>query len=236
MAEPETELQIEPENERAPEPMPWLTCRAPSLKSVSFDTTGYESRGEPEPGECRVWCSPEGDEVDLLFFPLPPDLPGATTMDDLRGVYVTMLEPCGGNVVEFSVRKLDDCPALRVVSKTQQQQAGLIYVGALTIPFREFSFMLTVRCEERGTTGVRAATLFARHFEVEGPPPDMSKPALNEWLARTNWNPDDERFDVQFPDHPVSRVRRVLAHLESSTKVAPEVRQRPRFPLPGGSA
>src|SRR5262249_50068884 len=59
----------------------------PSLDAAGFDAAGYELQGEPEPGRVRVWHTPEGDGLGLYFFPIPPDLPRASTVDDLAAFY-----------------------------------------------------------------------------------------------------------------------------------------------------
>src|SRR5690242_19704616 len=54
----------------------------PSLDSVRFDASGYEAKGDPQPGRQRVWWSPDGDGVGLYVFTIPPDLPRASTVGD----------------------------------------------------------------------------------------------------------------------------------------------------------
>ena len=106
----------------------------------------------------------------------------------------------------------------------------MTYVGSLTIPFRDFSFVLKVQCEEGSPTGFREAVLLDRRFEA-GEAPSVSEGRLHI----QNWNPDDEGFDAKFPDHPVSRTRRVLDRMERSVQVDPDVRKRPAFTLPEGA-
>src|SRR3954447_14507445 len=85
----------------------------PSLDSVRFDVTGWDYRGEPRPGQVRVWFTPEGDGVGLYFFAVPPDLPpDARSADDLRAFYARGLEPSGGRLVEVSLPQLDGTPAV----------------------------------------------------------------------------------------------------------------------------
>jgi len=202
----------------------------PSLDSVRFDTDGYEARGDPRPGEVRVWWTPEGDAVGLYYFELPPDLPPATSVDELRAFYATSLGS-GGQVVEVFTLRVSECPASRVVVKSPPQPSGMTYVGSLTIPFREFSFVFKVQCEEKVPTGIREAVLLDRRL-AGGEMPS----ARDGRLDIPNWNPDEERFDAEFPDHPASRARRVLHQIERSVQVDRAVRKLPAFPLPGAAA
>ena len=202
----------------------------PSLDSVRFDTDGYEARGEPRPGEVRAWCTSKGDALGLYYFAVPPDLPRAPTVDDLRGFYAASLEASGGQLVEVSTLRVGDCPALRVIFKTPQQPSGMTYVGSLTIPFREFSFVLKVQCEEESPAGLREAVLLDRRLAA-GEAPSVSEGHLHI----PNWNPDEESSDAEFPDHPVSRTRQVLDRIERSVQVDRDVRKLPPFVLPEGS-
>jgi hypothetical protein len=44
--------------------------------------------------------------------------------------------------------------------KEFDKQTGVTYLGSLTIPFRDFSFVIKVQCWEEGITGLREALLF----------------------------------------------------------------------------
>src|SRR5438093_1256568 len=131
----------------------------PSLDSIRFNTAGYRFEGEPQPRDVRVWFTDDGDSVALYLFRVPPDLPRVQTVDELRAWYARGLQASGGQLVETSVLRLADCAGVRVIFKVPQQLSGLTYVGSLTIPFRAFSFVVKVQCEEQGLTGFREAAL-----------------------------------------------------------------------------
>jgi hypothetical protein len=202
--------------------------RTASVDSVRFDTSPYEAGGEPRPGQTRVWFTPEGDAIGLYFFSVPPDLPAnARSVDDLRAFFAAEMESSGGQVVELSSVRLDECPAVRVISKMPLQPPGMTCVGAFTIPFRDFSFVLKVQCEERGPTGYREAVLADRRLAAG----EVS--AITEGrMQLPNWNPDDESFDAEFPEHPVSRVRRVLSRVAASITFDASIKCLPGFALP----
>jgi hypothetical protein len=50
------------------------------------------------------------------------------------------------------------------------------------------------------------------------------------------WNPDDPKYEGQFPDHPVGRVRRAIDRLVASLVIADAVRALPGFALPENPA
>jgi hypothetical protein len=204
----------------------------PSLNSIRFDTSDYEYRGEPRPGEVRVWFTPEGDGVGLYFFALSPDLPsGARSVADLRAFYAAKLQASGGQLVETSVVRAGGCPAVLVLFKTPQQPSGMTYVGSLTIPFRDFSYVVKVQCEEGGPTGLRESVLMERRLAAGEIPM-----ASGGRLHMADWNPDAAEFDAEFPDHPLSRLRRVLQRIIASLVAESTIARLPGFPLPAPPA
>lgn len=198
----------------------------PSLDSVQFDDAGYRAREDSEPGE-RLWFSPEGDGVGLFLFTIPPDLPGAASMDELRAFYENGLKSSGGLLVETAVVMAGALPVVQLIAKVPQHPSGLTYMGSITIPFRDFSFVLKVQCEERGMTGMREAVLLDRRLAAG------ERPTFRDGrMQLSSWNPDAAEFDAEFPDHPVSRARRFLDGVRVSLFIDPLLGGCRRFPLP----
>jgi hypothetical protein len=52
-------------------------------------------------------------------------------------------------------------PAVQAVFKIPQTPTGMTYEAAITIPFRDCSFVIKWQCPEFGMTGARDATVFA---------------------------------------------------------------------------
>jgi hypothetical protein len=204
----------------------------PWLDSIGFDTAGWEPQGEPKPGQVRVWFTPGGDGVGLYFFGVPPDLPqNARSAKDLEAFYAAGLQGSGGQLVEVKLFPLDGCPAVQMICKMPQQPSGMTYVGSLTIPFRGFSFVVKAQCEERSPTGLRESVLLDRRLGA-GDLPELAEGRIQ----LPGWNPDDEAFDGEFPQHPLSRCRAILKRVSGCVAVAPGVKASPGFPLPGGAA
>jgi hypothetical protein len=199
----------------------------PSLDSIRFDSRGYTPRGEPQPGKARLWFTEEGDGVELYLFMVRPDLPNVRTVDDLRAFYAQGIQASGAQLVEISVLRVAGCPAINVIVKVPQKPSGMTYVGSLTIPFRGFSFVVKVQCEERGITGGREAVLMAHWLETHDLPAVLGDP-----MDLPDWHPDSEEFDAEFPGHPISRVRRVLQRVRDSLVIDEEVTSAAGFPLP----
>ena len=197
----------------------------PSLDFVSFDTT--DLRFDRTEAGRKVWVTPGGDGVSLYFFDKPPDLPAGLTSPEQSGdFYRPMLRASPAKLVEVGTTAVSACPAVRLIIKAPQQPHGMTYVGSLTVPFRDFSFVLKAQCQEHETAGVREAVLFDRLLA-------SGRVALNEaGQVSGQWNPDDAQYDAEFPKHPLSRLRALLKRMETTCTVDAETLTQPRFPLP----
>jgi hypothetical protein len=207
------------------------------LDSVRFDTSGFEL-SEPEivrsqTERLRAWQSAEGDGVGLFFFSMPPDLAGS--LDDLASIR-QQYRLGGAALIEVEKVTLDGCDGLRTIVKIPQAPRGMTYIGGLTLPFRDCSWVLKAQCQEHGTTGVREAIVLDERVDdvklpsLEGWQGDPYDPALRAPLQRNL--SDAAEYDAQFPDHPLSRLRRLLPRLSGTFHVVDEVRALPPFPGP----
>jgi hypothetical protein len=129
--------------------------------------------------------------------------------------------------VECRVLPLDGVDSVRLAAKGLDEQTGsAVYLGSLTIPFRDFSFVIKIQCHEQGVTGIRETLLIDEALKngtgrLEG-----------NRFVHDGWSFDDEQFDERFPQHPLSRLRRELRHISSSVHIDSRAKNEPRFRLP----
>ena len=130
----------------------------PSLASVTFDASGFHFQGERD--GARVWHTPAGDALGIFYFPLKPDI-GADvrSVEKIRQAIRPRVTAAGAAIIELETTETDSCLALRQIIKVPQQPHGMTYVGSLLLPFRDFSFVIKVQCQEHGTTGMRDAII-----------------------------------------------------------------------------
>ncbi len=172
----------------------------------------------------RVWYTADGDGIGLYHFALPPDLPKEQpTIEAFCEEYRTLMQ---GEVVETEIEKIADLPVVRIIGKVPQDPTGITYVGSYTVPFRDFSYVVKIQCEERGKTGMREAVLVEKGLASGALELDDSGALSGDW------NPDDPIHDDDFPDHPLSRCRRGLRMIASSMSLPEEIRLLPKFELP----
>jgi hypothetical protein len=103
----------------------------------------------------------------------------------------------------------------------------MAYIASIIIPFRDCSYVIKVQSMERGTTGVREAVLLDRM--ISAGKVDVEKLVEGDW---PDLGFDNEEYDVEFPEHPLSRSRQEMRAIQESLKVDIKLRALPPFELP----
>lgn len=209
------------------------------LDSITFNAAGFTLQGDK--ANVRVWHSPAGGGVGLYYFAVPPDiLADLTSVDAVRAFYRSQILSAGLGMIEVDTLQVDDCVVIRTILKQPQQPTGMTYLGSLTIPFRDFSYVIKAQFQEYGITGFREAMVLdsllqsgqmkldSRNVnQIEGWAQDPYDATIETPLARNL--ADDEKYDAQFPDHPLSRVRSILNQIQASLRINNAVKNRPKF-------
>lgn len=198
--------------------------RGPRADWLALDGNGLAF--EEDRQGWRIWRLANGDSAGIVFITRPPDLPRSRTVDDFVSAYGKQATAGGASVVDVTLVKVAGFRAVRSITKIPQSPRGMTYVGALTLPFADCSYSVTVHCPERGTTGARDALLLARALG------DGSVTVSPEGI-HGQWAPDAETHDAHFPESPVARVRRHLPLLVASLRIDDRLRRVPPFDMPG---
>ena len=179
--------------------------------TISFDTFDWER--QPDEDGDRVWFG-DGTIFIILsehFFALPPDLPG-TDVDLLRSSYETWMADIEegddgrtGRLVELNVDP--NGPVVRVVVRIPVPDRYL-FVGSLTIPLAECSWVVKVQAVEGSITGLREALAADRALKEGG---------LHSFQDLEGvFDPYDRQWDDIAPGDPLTAVRHYLDRLEAS--------------------
>ncbi|ONI85450.1 hypothetical protein ALI22I_26955 [Saccharothrix sp. ALI-22-I] len=197
---------------------------------IAFDPTGFQQHDQ------TTWFNPgNGDQVTLNYFDLVPDLPAS--LDDMPKLRHDLAVTTGeiGCLIEAHLVRLGDVPALFQVVKVPlpNQPTGQAFLGSFTVPRAQSSAVLKLQAVEQGTTGVREATLLA---QVGFDNWVMPHPYAPEVEGRLPFHAgDDPRYDQQFGNHPLSRVRAWAHHIIRTARVDPRFAALPPF-QPAGQA
>lgn len=201
------------------------------LELITFDTSGFKSQGDIN--GTRVWYSPENDGVGLYYYGIPPDINcDIAKVQVVRDFYRQFASNAGLAIIEVETLMIGGCHAIRTIIKAPQRPTGMTYLGSITLPFRDFSFVLKVQCAEQGATGFREAVVLDQLIssgevtvssdgKIQGWMKDPYDSSIEAPLMRNQSEACE--YDNQFPDHPLSRARNVLNHIEKTLAIAPEV-------------
>lgn len=205
---------------------------------ITFDETGFDRQGEQD--GVFIWFTPGADGLGLFHYAIPPDIEAdLQSLDSVRAFYRGRVRESGLSVIEIDTVAVDGLTVVRTLFKAIQEPTGRTYLGALTFPFRDFSYVLNVQCEERGVTGVRDAVILTSLMQSGETGLDTATGVITGWLddpydpreagLMTRNKSERAEYDYRFPDHPLSRARRVLDHLERTVIVDDDIKRQPGF-------
>lgn len=188
----------------------------------------------------KVYYLNDYDDLSINFFDLPPDITAKNDTDvELQNNYRKVTYESGAAIIEVKKVKLGVFDSIKTIFKFPMQPQGMAYIGSYTIPFKNFSYVIKVQCIEQGTTGIRDNTIFElmiRNGKVKLNP---EKKTVEGWMH----DPYDEsvqlpfmmnlseaeEFDAQFPEHPLSRMRKFLKQIEETIKIDDSLLNEPKF-------
>lgn len=187
------------------------------LEHFRFDTSSFELREST--ADARGWLAPDGVMYRLAGHVGPPQWPFDLTQPEAaHAFFKDMCDRNAGVMLSCDVVAAGGVEALAGVFKYRAPFPGslaMYYVGILWVPFASYTYQLNVEAFERGTTGLREATISALEPPPPMPPPDQIEIVkdIDALFAKFREAPvralgaDDERHDAMFPEHPLSQVR-----------------------------
>ena len=210
-----------------------------SIRSISFDTTDWIQLEATE--TCVTWHNDRREVLFLHYFPIRPDIPcSLNDVSTLRDSYRHGVNQSGGGLVSVNVLRVQGLLGTRTIFKFPQQPTGVAYVASLTFPFRDFSFVIKLQCQENQPTGTREAMVLEQLLKTgeitvdkaTGIPIGWSRdPYEPNLVAGMQMNIAEEiKYDEHFPEHPLTRARAFLTRVANSINFSPEVLSSPSFP------
>ncbi len=180
----------------------------------------------------RKWENPEQTAIlSLNFFSIKPDLPTVKDLDYLRSFYRNSISTVNGGLITVDTFTLYYSPVVKTIFKVSQEEYGMIYIASLTLPFEDYSFVVKIQTVESGMTGLRDSVILNKLLE--------SGEVLFENQEIKNWFSDpydsdfkqgvlmykseDEKYDNEFPDHPLTIARRMINKISKEIILSPEL-------------
>src|SRR6516165_9355927 len=173
-----------------------------------------------------VWRDADGDVLSLAVQAksLQNDLPSLSDEDAVRRYCRGLAESGRAGLVEATTTASSHGPAIRLIYKKLTIPA-FQFTGMLIMPMPNATCIWTTVAGEHGTTGIREAVITAElmnqgKLTVESyqaswaqDPYDSAYCGVDRSTLR--YLSDDESYDPQFPQHPLSKVRQELRTLAS---------------------
>jgi hypothetical protein len=209
----------------------------PTIDSVRIDSTAWTQQ-EKTSSKC-MWETDDYPAVlTLNFFNIPPDLPCLpSNIEVLRPFYRKLLTQNKGGLIEVSTLLVENVPGVKTIFKFPLEPKGMSYLGSITLPFKNCSYVVKMQAYEEGITGMREAVIgekMTREGKIismeEGAERWSIDPYDPEIKEGTLMNlSEKEEYDFIFPEHPLTFIRNKLKALQESIQLREELLKIEKF-------
>ncbi len=222
--------------------MPWwrrgqavtaISIKSPTLRSFRLSLDGWSEQaaiGGKEP--MRIWKDADGDALSVSRVMGHLFTHHAKTPETLRSFTRNLACAQSAGLIEADPVELPFGPGIQFIYKKLERPAYLFH-GNLICARHVVELFIDLVCRERGMTGVREAVVTAELFDTgvldlaeyqrsfAQDPYDASYDGVDRSVLR--FMSDDQKYDFRFPDHPLSKVRRVLRELPGAMSFETQV-------------
>jgi hypothetical protein len=194
----------------------WRKSESSPIWYVRLTLPGWKEEGSST--EMRVWRDQCRNVLSIAITSDPPTNSERSDETALRDWCRNLAQLRSGGLLEASAT----ASGIKLIYKRLQMPA-YFYTGMLMTQVRSDWLIWTVVAGEQGMTGVREAVVTAKLIgegklapedyerRWSGDPYDPGYAPADRRVLR--FISDDESYDAQFPHHPLSKVRHVLASL-----------------------
>jgi hypothetical protein len=113
-------------------------------------------------GSVALFQNASGDTLSINHFRLKPDIAAdISDAEALRAFWRSRAEASGVAMLEVDPIRVAGLPAVRTVLKVRLQPRGFAFIGSVTLPFADCSYVLKAESVERGITGLRESMVMA---------------------------------------------------------------------------
>lgn len=186
----------------------------------------------------KVWINPEETvALSLHFFDLVPDLPSIKDVNILRDFYRENISQNSGALVKVDMIELKGFTTVKTIFKFPQDPTGMTYLASLTIPFANYSYVIKIQAAEVGITGMRDSLVLSEFMaddkvsleddKIVGWFADPYDDSIKEGLLMNK--SEQEIYDSQFPEHPLSQARGLLKQIEEEIEFNEKLEKLDKF-------
>lgn len=199
-----------------------------SIDSLVLKLDGWSMFQENK--NMKIWKNEFNDYLKVIFIPVQPDYPdNINDLTGLRILYRNIITKEHGALIEVDKVYYGDILLVKTIFKIPQEPTGFTYLGSFTLPMKDYCFVITAECHELGMTGVRECTVMVISEQIgliptgtlDGWSADPYDPEFNNCVLRNL--SDDEKYDKDFPDHPLTRTRKILNEILNNILLKEEI-------------
>lgn len=201
-----------------------------TINSFTIPQFGWE-RVEDTSSVLRLVNADQTIVIGKNFFEMRPDIPTVKDIELLCRFFRDMLSDSNTGIVEVDIKQKNNLSFTSTIFKIPQHESGMTYTGSLIFPFESCSFVLKVTAAESSPTGMREA-IVGNKLLAKGEV-NLTEKGIEGWA----FDPYDSKvqsgvlmnkaeapeYDDEFPDHPLSRVRKLMKQIEDEVIWSPEV-------------
>lgn len=200
-----------------------------TIPGIRFAEDGL--RADTATATSMTWTGEDAMQVELTITTSARNRADSDDVDQLRDEQRRLASANGRALVLTDITATDrGSPLLEVVTKGRRG-LGHDYVGITVGNVGGNTFTVRITAHEAGVTGLREAVVSAQLWELgelqlANTASSGANQAVPGWFVdpyNSSWDvdalhsvADDERLDVVFPAHPLSRVRAMLAQVRRS--------------------
>ncbi len=199
------------------------------VQQVSLSMFGWDEEAPTE--KMRAWRGPHGAVLSIAYIESRRWFDEVVQNEnEVRQWARDLATGREGGLIEADAVSYATSKAMRLIYK-RLQMPSYLYTGMFIFSAAEDALIWTMVAGECGTTGLREATITSEliktgKLKVEDyertwckDPYDDSFCSVDRSVLRSL--SDDAFYDSEFPDHPLSRVRRTLSELPDCFRLEP---------------
>ena len=177
--------------------------------------------------ERRWQCTDYRGILQINYIPAKPDLPkrGFDNNRLFQDFFRTAALKSNGGLILTETIELDAIRGVKNILKAPQQ-LGMRYMGAYLFPFRNCSFGIKFITEEFEQMGMRESMIAAEFFDGKILPISQDEKITTGWYKDPYLDnikkgslmsvAEQAKYDLRFPEHPLSKLRFWMDDLEQN--------------------
>lgn len=208
----------------------------PTIHAISIPTFGWSAAKDED--SIKLWINKDRSvALSINYFETKPDIPSLYEIEKIRYYYREQTVQAHGGLIQVDLLEIDGYKIIKTIFKIKQEDSGITYMASLTIPFKSCSYVIKIQAPEIGLTGVREriiADQLLKQSIIKKEKEDYTgwsnDPYLENFTQGLPMNlSEKEEYDQDFPDHPLSVSRKLIAQIESGIELKEVLKEVKKF-------